>query len=398
MRCLGLPLLIFILILSLAVVGARTDPSSGKCRLLYVGQWPYVGRPQYLVEDPLLETSVIPYHEFGAQLDQIRRYMNLRYPRSYSHLVKNYDAIFFSNIQYLAFTPRQLQMPSDAVLKDGLGFIMGGGHTSFGGTKDLYPSWRSTSVYSILPVDPVDGIYLRTVVFRLIVTDPDNALMKSLPWNKIPAFTYTLNEVTVKEGSHELARTDLKEGWPVLAYGDVGNGRSLAFMTPLNVLDNANLKDWGFFDDMCANIVYYVCDIRMPTDPLMIHRLRKMFRSYYDERLLFISVLDFADRFGANTAVLDRELKKIDSVRAESYQAYIHQDYESSSKLMKQAIDELREGQGDAIRLKKRAMVWIYVVEWLAVTATLMVTGSMLWAVMVKRRLYREMATTRWNG
>ena len=391
-------LAIALCLLALAWVEERTDPATGKCRVLYVGQWPYVGRPQYLIEDPLLETSVIPYHDFGVQLDQIRRYMHLRYPRSYGHLVKNYDLVFFSNIQHLAFTPAQLKMASDGVVKEGIGFIMTGGHTSFGGTENLYPTWRTTSVYSILPVDPIDGIYLRPVVFKLLVTDPGNELMKSLPWDKIPLFTYTLNEVTVKEGSHELARTDLKEGWPVLAYGDIGEGRSIAFMTPINVVDNKNLKDWGFFDDMCANMVYYGCRIKLPEDPIRIHELRRMFRSYYDQRLLYLSVVDFADKFGANTQSLEKKLKQIDSIKAESYRAYIQQDFESSSRLMKQAIDELREGQGDAVRLKRRAMLWIYIVEWLVVTATLMVTGSILWAVMVRRRLYREMATTRWNS
>ena len=391
-------LAIALCLLALTWVEGRTDPATGKCRVLYVGQWPYVGRPQYLVEDPLLETSVIPYHDFGAQLDQIRRYMHLRYPRSYGHLVKNYDLVFFSNIQHLAFTPAQLKMVSDGVVKEGIGFIMTGGHTSFGGTENWYPTWRTTSVYSILPVDPIDGIYLRPVVFKLLVTDPGHELMKSLPWDKIPLFTYTLNEATVKQGSHELARTDLKEGWPVLAYGDIGEGRSIAFMTPINVVDNKNLKDWGFFDDMCANMVYCGCRIKLPEDPIRIHELRRMFRSYYDQRLLYLSVVDFADKFGANTQSLEKKLKQIDSIKAESYRAYIEQDFESSSRLMKQAIDELREGQGDAVRLKRRAMLWIYIVEWLVVTATLMVTGSILWAVMVRRRLYRETATTRWNS
>jgi hypothetical protein len=40
-------------------------------------------------------------------------------------------------------------------------------------------------------------------------------------------------------------------------------------------------------------------------------------------------------------------------------------------------------------------MMWIWLVQWLVVTATLMISGTFLWAMMIRRRLYREMETTR---
>ncbi len=49
----------------------------------------------------------------------------------------------------------------------------------------------------------------------------------------------------------------------------------------------------------------------------------------------------------------------------------------------------------EVTRPKERAMMWIYVIEWLVVTGTLMVCGAPLWAVMVRRRLCREVAVTR---
>ncbi len=376
---------------------ARIDPATGRIRLLFVGQWPYSGRPQYLVEDPLLSTSVVPYYEFGAQLEQIRRYMNIRYPRTSQFLRENYDVVAFSNVQLPAFTPRQIQMVSEAVVNDGLGYMMSGGHTSFGGTAGSYPTWKGTSIDEILPVDVVDGIYLK-VAYRLVVHDPDNALMKSLPWGQLRPFTYTINPVVMRQAGRLLAESDLGERWPILASGEFGRGRSLAFMTPLNTYDNQNLLEWGFFDDMCANMVYFASQAELPTDPVQVHELRRLFRDYHDQRLLYLSMVEFVDRFGANTAQLEDELAKIESVRSESYAAYTSWEFDRSHELMMQAFQMLKEGQSQALRIKDVTLAWIYLFEWLTVTATLMIGGSVLWLLMVRRRLYREARSTRMLG
>ncbi len=394
---LWLALLVSILLLGQSAE-CRVDPSSGRIRLLFVGQWPYGGRPQYLIEDPLLMTSVVPYHDFGAQLEEIRRYMHQRYPRTLKHMTENYDAVAFSNIQLLAFTTQQVQMIPDSVVNEGLGYLMTGGHTSFGGTTDSYPSWSQTSLDTVLPVDVVDGLYMRPVLFRLIVADEENALMASLPWSDLPLFTYTLNAVSIRETGRLLAYTTLPGELPVLAYGDYGEGRTLGFMTPLNTIDNYNMRDWGFFDDMCANMVYFAADVELPVDPLMVHELRRRFRIYHDERLLFLSMVEFVDRFGVNTAKLEERLEAIEATRKDSYAAYVLQEYSESSEIMNRVLGEIKAGRAQALEVKNAAMLWVYVLEWVVVTATLMLTGSLLWALMVRKRLYREVRHTRTSG
>jgi hypothetical protein len=37
----------------------------------------------------------------------------------------------------------------------------------------------------------------------------------------------------------------------------------------------------------------------------------------------------------------------------------------------------------------------VYIIEWFTVTATAMIAGSFLWFIMIRRRLYREIGTTR---
>jgi len=47
------------------------------------------------------------------------------------------------------------------------------------------------------------------------------------------------------------------------------------------------------------------------------------------------------------------------------------------------------------VELKERALLWIYAVEWIAVTATGLFCGSVVWSLMVRRRMYREVQVTR---
>lgn len=391
----GLLLVVCVILIGLPATGGRTGPQTGRVRVLYVGQWPYGGRPQYLLEDPLLQTSIVPYHDFGAQLEQIRRYMNLRYPRTARYMTDHYDMVIYANIQLHAFTDRQIQMVADSVTGQELGYMMTGGHTSFGGTANSYPSWAGTWIDRILPVDVVDGLYLKPYFFPLIVSDPHNDLMASLPWSVIPPFPYSLNAVAVRQSGHLLAEAKVAEKWPVLAYGDFGAGRSLAFMTPFETLDNPNMEEWGFFDDMCANVVYFASRLKLPDDPFMIRDLRRLFRSYHDQRLLLLSMIEFVDSFGVSTNKLEDRLEQAEAIRADSYSAYVAQEFVRSSELMRRALEEMKAGQSMAVQVKDAALFWVFVVEWIAVTGTLMVAGSLVWALMIRRRLYRMVRTTR---
>ena len=49
----------------------------------------------------------------------------------------------------------------------------------------------------------------------------------------------------------------------------------------------------------------------------------------------------------------------------------------------------------ESVKIKDRALMWVYMTEWLAVMGTLAICGSIIWALMVKRRLYKEVSVTR---
>ncbi len=53
-----------------------------------------------------------------------------------------------------------------------------------------------------------------------------------------------------------------------------------------------------------------------------------------------------------------------------------------------QAMDEAKDA-------KDSALLWIYVIEWMATTATALMSGVVVWWLMIRRRLYREVTVTR---
>jgi hypothetical protein len=67
-------------------------------------------------------------------------------------------------------------------------------------------------------------------------------------------------------------------------------------------------------------------------------------------------------------------------------------------ELIIEAIAEAEAAEEEAVRVKNSALFWIYVIEWLVVTATLMISGMVVWGLMVRRRYFREVRSTRFIG
>ena len=75
--------------------------------------------------------------------------------------------------------------------------------------------------------------------------------------------------------------------------------------------------------------------------------------------------------------------------------AYFELRFEEVLDAYEEVVEGLGQLEVEAIELKDRALLWVYVIEWLSVTGTAMVAGVLLWTIMVRRRLYREVGTTR---
>ncbi len=121
-------------------------------------------------------------------------------------------------------------------------------------------------------------------------------------------------------------------------------------------------------------------------------RLLSIFRT---RELMVLSMLNWAERFGANTFRISRSLSELEEEFEDAVDRYLEQDYAAATSFMQELDLRVSEISARAEKLKDQALFWVYISEWLIVTSVAMVAGFSLWTLMVKRRLYRPARETR---
>jgi hypothetical protein len=130
----------------------------------------------------------------------------------------------------------------------------------------------------------------------------------------------------------------------------------------------------------------------------MVLRLRSQLIKYFSTRRYVLSVIDFAEKFGANMNQAERALRESDQDRKAVVSFYVNGDYQESLEKLTGALTNLDKVSQLALDAKNQALVWIYVIEWLTVSGTAMFCGAILWTLMVKRSVYREVGLTRFQN
>jgi hypothetical protein len=149
--------------------------------------------------------------------------------------------------------------------------------------------------------------------------------------------------------------------------------------------------------DIIVNLIWWSTGKGLPQDPLKVHEYRRLVFDYGIQRSLLVSLLEFAEVFGADSSGIYAESNAIDEERRRSGDQYLDRDFEGALDVIKAAFGDLIELQSKAMRLKGRALFWVYLAEWLATMGTLMISGVVLWSLMVRKAVYREIPSTKWR-
>ncbi len=362
-------------------------------RFYYLGDCLPASSPiGYLQDDPALDVIAVPAtaHQGYFTTQEVARALRIYMPRTYAELLGG-RMVLLSDVRADSLPVKYLDWFSRSITEEGMTLMMIGGILSFGGYSDS-PSWDTTSVGPLLPVALVE----RTTVgasWKPVVVSRDDPLMAALPWATSPFFL-GYNKVTLKEGAKLLAETSDVAN-PFMAVWDIGTGRTFAFCTDWTPGWGAEFMRWAYYPDFTVYSVYYVMGREVPQDLDMMHRIRLAITTYGAQRDTISSLIAFVERVGANTGSLERLIGEADDLRMDAGRLYVLQDYPGCLEGLKTAQEELAAIEAEAMKVRSRTMLWIWMVEWFVVTATLMIAGSTLWALMVKKRLYREMGTTR---
>ena len=364
----------------------------------YPGQTPYI----YMKVEPFLSVTPVQAsrdHYAGISQKDILRAIRVYMPRAYQELVETYDVIIISDSNVASFSADQLIWFKRAVSEQGTGLVMIGGHETYG-TNGQHPDWGPTPVGDVLPVSTIRGVYEGGPT-RIV--DFENEFIRSLPWRPDLPFlqNYACSVVKPREGSRVLAISTIDRskyvGWenPFFSTWDyAGNGRVFAMTGDWTPGGGVLFLQWEFLPDFVANLMLYCSKRGIPQDYTVVHEVRERLATLGFRKMLIASLVDFVETFGANPRRILLVVQQCDDAQGKASDLYLRQEFNLALSEAKSALDLANKAEKVAEEVKNDALLWVYISEWLALTATSLVCGLAVWALMLRRRLYREVGMT----
>ncbi len=367
---------------------------------------------EFVLDDPMIKITLVPLVGELSSPQTVGRTMRVYYPRTYESLVEN-DVVVFEEAplgwaDYTNFYPDILGWFKKMVLDGGKAVCMFGGDACFGsGVQSPYPSWEETPVADILPVDIIPGGNMNAPgwpspwnLFPLKVKFIDDIMgLSRLPWDTAPEpnFILPLNAVNFRDGATKVAVcTHGSKKWPLIAFWEIGDGRSLAFTAVYGSGGTRDLRDkWEWYYDFISYMIYNAAGVPTPEDINLPHLFREKMRTFRSLRNFAYRSLDFVSRLGGNTAKIERRLGEMSAKRDDLSVLYLSGDFEDVMDRSDEVLRDMTDILEDIGTLEKRTMFWIYLTEWCVVSATMVLSGWVLYFVMIRRALYREVGTTR---
>ncbi len=340
--------------------------------------------------------------------ESINRAMRIYMPRNYQHMVETRDMILLreascgsSQFPEVFFEQAWMSWFVDAVREEGMPLSMWGGDASWGGGGEgWYKSWGDTIIDGILPFRCLGGYNPPRAAFQKPhFTDPGHHLAR-LPW-KSSGPVELLNKVKPKDGARLIA-TAIAPGkeFPWIAWWEQGKGRVLGETQVFGSYGTTNrmLNDWPWYQDFIIYLLYFGAGKEIPDDIIRAHRLRVEINTHLDKASLYVSLLEFVENFGASTLELYQELDEVNQMEKEAEERFRQNDYDEAAEIFEEINAAWGRLNAKAMEAKSRALTWVYLIEWFVVSGVAMLTGFFLWAVMIRRKLYREIKTTRTRG
>ncbi len=382
----------------------------GRIGVLYVG---CVARSQpywQMRSDPLfritfVQATIRDFMLFGPMpaptMDDLHRLVRLYMPRTFDDLVADYDVIVFFEANVHAVSGHISKL-ARGVSEGGLGLLMVGGWQSFGGATG-YPAWGETAIGPLLPTEDIPGYWHDSTQHRIVIEKPEHEFMRSLPWDlRDPALygsVWDHNLLKVRPGAELLARvvspgcdSPLMVTWRL-----EGGPRTFSFASE-GGWRLFSMARWRYDYDFCSNLLIYLDDRPVPQDIALVQAARSRIFEVATRRSMLTALLDFCESFGANTQRIMDRIRDMDQVIAKAWPQYLNLDFEAAMESYTEAGKMMEEIETEAMKLKNRALMWVYVINWLTVTGTALLCGMALWSLMVRRKLYREVGHTRFGS
>lgn len=394
---LGLLVAIALVACSAGAREPRSDPATGKVRLLYIGDAIGVPNPfPILANEPLLSCSAVYACTAHQTVDVIKKSVRSSMARTYARFLSN-DVVILSDANREGFRADHFRWMKDGVLDEGLGLVMIGGAESFA-QEGGYPSWQPTEVADVLPCDMVptpprfSGGWIR-------ITDWNDEFIKSLPFKALGSYGVFSgsNNVLTRANAKcvaDLVHTTLGSA-PFLMWWDIGEGRTMAQSADWTPAGGNVFMRWRYYGDYAINMVLFLAGHKLPENLDLVYLVRRRMRETNDALSSLHSMVDLVDKFGGSSTGVSKMITEIQNVKTTGVGFYVAGELDESLQTFATVLEMCDDAMKAALKARDAAAFWIFATEWCAVAGTSMLAGVALWLLMVRRRLYREVALTR---
>lgn len=368
--------------------------------------------------EPSVDYALVPTGVFGAYsfpIAEAQRSVRVYFPRSQERL-QEYDFLTYRGVYMEAFVPSQIEAMRSTIMEGGSGALVEIGGITKNWAEGVNWPWVQSTLASVFPNDPAAGdIWAANVQGNLpykVVVNQDPSLPPLLRMfvplgiESVRGYWYIVL-IVPRQGATSW-------GWAKGAYPGVLGGDPPWLLSwryhdsvTWSLADSLDTPWWddAFYDsdqryglDIMMNMVLYSLGRPLPDDILLVNSVRQGFHLHGQRMSTLSSYLDFVEGFGVRSTRLLEAKQEVDLMTATAMDTYLQGDYELALEETQDAADAIHALEAKAVEWRNQVLYWIFLTEWAAVAGTLMITGYVLYVLMLQKRLYHAVDVTRMMG
>ncbi len=389
-----------------------------KINLLFIGQVvpETCPLPFWFESEPAATFTLVPTKVHSRMsYGEARRQVRLYFPRT-RDLTWEYDFFMYINPYFEPFTPSQIDNMHSAITEGGSGGFQTLGGITIDSAEPNF-AWLQSTLAPAFPNDPsAVELWRQTTAGRSaykVVLEKDKGLPPVLtPFlevgiEQVQGSDFYIVAMAPQEGATEWAKARgafpkvLGQEFPWLLSWKVGSGMTWSVADDLDVpwwsgIYVPSEQEYGL--DILMNIILYSLGRRIPQDVIVVNAVRRGLRDYNERTSTINAFIDFVEKFGANSNQILADKLEVDAIIESAMERYLEGRYDEALAMSEEAHRVLVEFELRTMKLKDEALFWVYVTEWVAVSGIGLLSGYMVYILMLRKGLYRQVETTRFRS
>ncbi len=386
-------------ILALSILFLPAGLSSERIRLLALSKnTRFPSLKNSYQGDPAIDFHIVLSRHGRMSDDELRKLIRLYFPRTYEDF-RSYDVLVLACPTYNLFSAKQDRWIHNSIAEGAGGLNDGSVYSQH---LQVASAWASGMAWQAFPNDaPTVTAEYGGWAERYYSID----IVEDARWPIISMFI----PYGVEGGPHAGFRLVIpRKGSEVLAFAVGAYPSPEPYLVCWEYEEGRAMTTGGLFPgawfhepnnkyaaEIKMNIVFWLAGTPLIDDIEVYHRMRSSLTEFNRRIGNLISLRDFISKFGANTVAIDREIRALRETYAEASDHYLDHNFVKSEEVINSGLDAFPQAEEVAREEKRKALLWVYIIEWLVTSSALFISGFAVWTLMVRRSMYRAVKTTR---